>query len=465
MRVNQEQDDHPVLCESRSASPSLSINDITQSDYIINDRLSNNNNETEIEFESEIPMRPKLVKRDACHIPSSYLIKKDSNNNLNDNKNNHQNTDYIADFTVIDRYSSYPYIKYGNVVNDGFIRKIGYQLNNDNKLLNIIPNDIFNLINKYSYCEQDGIFQFGHFVCRIMSKLSKKKISFAFGVSGMELMKQSKRYIKSFNTINDDTLINYFNQLIEFKILRPIATNYVHNMYYDTKLDTMFVNKSKYLYEINQKTLKVFNQYIKYQSMRDRMSWNIGNQIEINSPSNGGWQTATISSINKKKVTVLFRGNNDNNDYNQMFKKTLNRFNNNKLRSTSKLIKTRQNWKIGDCVKVYSHSKHQWYIGKIQDIKIRDNQKSYIEDFKVVYNNDCCKYINRWSPDIQQYHDHPSSLMQFQSGQLISVWSNSQKQWVNGHIKVFIPMISCVLVKYGKSEKIININSKQLNIF
>ena len=45
------------------------------------------------------------------------------------------------------------------------------------------------------------------------------------------------------------------------------------------------------------------------------------------------------------------------------------------------------------------------------------------------------------------------------------VWSHSKQTWLNGHIKVYISMIRCVIVKYEKTEKLMGINSKEIKLF
>eukprot|EP01083_Nonionella_stella_P259952 886972_1 len=105
---------------------------------------------------------PKLEKRDAVHV-------REASQETTKNKKHYENNTYMPDYTIIDNYASYPYIKYSKIVNDKYI-------DNQTNELNIeIPEVITDLCYKYLFSEKDSVFQLAYNTSKILSTNNKNE--------------------------------------------------------------------------------------------------------------------------------------------------------------------------------------------------------------------------------------------------------------------------------------------------
>eukprot|EP01084_Bolivina_argentea_P089825 161978_1 len=390
--------------------------------------------------QSHKPLKlPQLVKRHAIHFldvaaKRSAVCKRKQ---------------YVPDYTVIENYASYPYIKYNKSVTDGYIREVGDTI--------LIPSVINNICHQYCFIQRDGIFQLAYFVSRIASELGQ----FSSGFTGEQLIQHMTHRIEGFKSIAKEELSCYCNQLLRAKYIKPIA---FRKGIYGGVFDTMLCGSSKY--NVNSKKMKNVSAYTKFKRLHDRLAWNVGSAVEIRSLSSG-WNKAQIVEVNKKKppkVTVVFKTS-----AGEVLRKTVNRFDVSNIRSTTAFIETREGWNEGTEVEVYSHRKNQWFQGVITDIIIADEERSYVDHVTVAYCDDndktCSKSLARWSGLVRDVHSAECAWCakkKFESG--LRVWSKSQKRWSVAHVKLCIPITNCVIVKYGKHEKMLNITSDEIQI-
>lgn len=392
-------------------------------------------------------IRPRLQNRHAIHVTDSTRRRSLAQRTNSNQFKRSANERYVADYTILNKYASYPYALYAPMVVAGFIRQIRALA---------VPTDIVTLCERYAVIEEDGILQIGFEVSRILSELSETKdISFVFGkFSGVQLLRLMEHHIKGFAAMDQAQLMAFGQKLIRLKYIRSIAGH-----------DTQFCNSRKYIYEYSQRKTRLFDDFLRRQTVYDRMAWAVGTVIEVLDREQ--WRTGQIISINKKKqLTVVFSDASG-----QLMMKHLDLLSSTQVRSTRRFADGRSAWMQGTEIEIYSRSKHRWFAGRIREVLVPNVQRSYVDQVEVEYvadGRECSKVLDRWSCDVRNRADDDEAVMcngqRLRSGTPLCVWSKSRNEWMAGHVKAAIHTCGCVLVKYGASEKLLSVTSGEIRI-
>ena len=149
----------------------------------------------------------------------------------------------------------------------------------------------------------------------------------------------------------------------------------------------------------------------------------------------------------------------------QQMRKTLDRYQDDLVKSTQQFIDNRRGWAKDSEIEVYSHGQHIWCQGKIEEVlSAKENQP--VDIFRVFYTNnddkDFSKYVDRWSPDLREIQQLPPELEKYKKGTRVMVWSNSKHAWFSGIVIDVVPTYQVVNVRYGGHEKLIPIPSEDI---
>merc|ERR1712129_450252 len=152
----------------------------------------------------------------------------------------------------------------------------------------------------------------------------------------------------------------------------------------------------------------------------DRRAWTRGSKVEIYSSTLGGWQTGTAVEVNSDTLTITYG------PPSQQMRKTLDRYQDDLVKSTQSFLTERSEWRAESKVEVYSHGQHIWCHGRIEEVMENDI-------CRVFYTNnddkDFSKYVDRWSPDLRAVQQLSPKLAKYKKGTKVRVWSNGKQAW------------------------------------
>eukprot|EP01084_Bolivina_argentea_P064250 117212_1 len=355
--------------------------------------------------------RPQLKRQNAI-APPIY------------NEDEHITNIELIDFNTLQIYSNkYSYTNYySRMVIDGYT---------NTQLPKYIPSDINTICFKYYFSSQTSIFAIAYKLWNKYQNKQKKHKKF----TGYNLISQ----LLDINKNSSNKLIrNQFIDLIDNKYIEP--------------------TKNNLLYKFTANSIIEFQEYRQYLQKYDRQAWNIGTEVEIKSCTYKTWVLATIISIkNVNNITVVFRKNNN------IIKKTVNRYDYKSIKSTNQFINNRKSLNINDRnIQIYDGYNNKWYSGLIKNIiNNKYNEMLYVEYKKEMYDCVAMKIVNRWSSEYKIKRENKYSeqliLNKYKKGNHCNVWSISQNNWVSAVIKMIIPNLNCILVKYDGYQKIIDV--------
>ena len=101
----------------------------------------------------------------------------------------------------------------------------------------------------------------------------------------------------------------------------------------------------------------------------------------------------------------------------QQMRKTLDRYQDDLVKSAQSFIDNRRGWKKDHEIEVYSHGQHIWCQGRIEEVwSAKENQP--VDIFRVFYTNnddkDFSKYVDRWSPDLREMQQLSAKLAKYE---------------------------------------------------
>lgn len=170
----------------------------------------------------------------------------------------------------------------------------------------------------------------------------------------------------------------------------------------------------------------------------------------------------TVVEVNNDTLTITYG------PPTQQMRKTLDRYQDDLVKSTQQFIDNRRGWNKDSEIEVYSHGQHIWCQGKIEEVlSAKENQP--VDIFRVFYTNnddkDFSKYVDRWSPDLREVQQLPPKLAKYKKGTKVRVWSNSKQAWISGVVIDVVPTYEVVNVRYGDHEKLVPVSSDDIKLF
>jgi ribosomal protein L21E len=188
----------------------------------------------------------------------------------------------------------------------------------------------------------------------------------------------------------------------------------------------------------------------------------VGTKLQIFSASLGGWQQdGSVVDVKNDNLTITYGSSK-----NQM-KKTLNRYQDDLVKSLPEFINNRKEWMKDSKVEVYSHGQRLWCSGTIQEV-LPSNEFQNVDIFRVFYTNtdnkDFSKYVPRWSPDLRPEPALSTKMRKYKRGTAVQVWSVSKKSWLDGKVIEIVPNHEVVNVRYGDHEKLVPIGSQHIKL-
>jgi len=361
-------------------------------------------------------IRPLLLRRDAINTaPSTVYVTKQSA----------VHSAHFLDFDVLETYigNKYTYKKRNvhHVIN-GYMRRI---IDHLFRAISDSPQSINALIFQYYF--QSNIARFHVSYSLWLSNLHKLSDATSMDPALWPLLRESL-HLQS----NDHETATDSDDDLTVRILR-----------------------SKKGFTFHARNLIHFQEYYKYLKNRDRDAWRVGSVVYVKSTTyRQRWMLSTIISIKADRIAVVFgeRGG-------KFIKKYLNRFDYANIKSTPQFVDSRKKLSAGASVRIYNHFQETWFDGHIKRVVIRDINRCYDDEFEIEYcSAGRCRNtltMSRWSPDLALVHE-PRVRVGIGS-QCCRVWSKSQRRWVSATIKMVIPTCNCVLVKYAKSQKVVDV--------
>eukprot|EP01084_Bolivina_argentea_P040795 75310_1 len=318
--------------------------------------------------------------------------------------------------------------------------------------------------------EEKAIHEFARDLWKTLHKIDVKTIPDANndpirGFSGKELVRHVKRHLKKHvANLNDKEIILRCSDLVQYQYIRLIASakDKEKEKEKDEQDDAkenkiIFLDSEKFLYQFENEKHREF---IK-DDQPDRRAWTRGTKVEIYSSTLGGWQTGTVVEVNNDTLTITYG------PPSQQMRKTLDRYQDDLVKSSATFISNRKSWNKDSEIEVYSHGQHIWCQGRIEEVlAAKENQP--VDIFRVFYTNnddkDFSKYVDRWSPDLRQVQQLSPKLAKYKKGTKVRVWSNSKQTWVPGVVIDVVPTYEVVNVRYGDHEKLVPVSSDDIKL-
>ena len=431
-----------------------------------------------------------------------------------DNNNNNNNYTYTSSDIIFNLKDTtgYLYIDLCKILVNGFCRgcNIHFYYNMAHQQWNMLNVLIFDFYFEY----QRHIEQFGHDLWKTLVVIEIAEIpngdDIIRGFTGYRLIKHIKQYLQRY-TINkfDNDLESLCMSLIKYSYIRLAAiTDLNKNLIEklpekdkDNFNKNIFVNDRNYLYQFENKRHRGF---IKSDEP-DRQSWYKSCNVQIYSSTLKGWTIGQVIDIQNDLITVQYDNAStitaDNNGYHQLhhsqtqqMRKTVDRYQDNVIKSTPQFIYARKNWIKDSQLEVYSNRYQSWFIGHVTEVILKSNNPTQykFDILRVIYKNnqqkEFNKYVERWSKDLrevqytqqqqqqqQQPHQLPPQQQQqpyinnnnnnviwgqiYKKGTNVMVWSNSKQMWIPGIVTQIIQDNNnnnqkIVNVRYGDFEKL-----------
>ena len=355
----------------------------------------------------------------------------------------------------------------------GYLKIIHKQLPISNKF--DIPALVCYIIVHYYWI--DNIHEFARALWKTLHKINVVTITDnnndpIRGFTGKELVEHTQKHVipklNHKNIIKDDTknsIVKMCGNLLKHKYMRLIATSKniiidINDMN-DKELKLIpFENSDKHLYQFENEKHRI----MLCDDQPDRRAWTRGTKVQIYSSTFNGWTDGTIIEINnndKDQLTITYGTST------QQMRKTLDRYQDDLVKSTDEFISNRKEWKKDSKIEVYSHGQYIWCSGHIEEILYaKENQP--IDIFKVFYTNynnkDFTKYADRWSPDLREIQELSPLLSEYKRGTKVRVFSNSKQEWIPGIVIDVVPIYEVVNVRYGDHEKLIPVISDDIKL-
>jgi len=265
------------------------------------------------------------------------------------------------------------------------------------------------------------------------------------GFSGRELVRHVKKHVAAAKGLSDAAVIAKCEELVRAQYIRLIAES--GN---GSKSAKKFESES-FLYQFENGKHREF--------IRDdephRRAWTRGTKVQIYSSTLGGWQTGTVVEVSEDTLTITYGPSA------QQMRKTLDRYQDDLVKSTDSFLRERGEWKAESKVEVYSHGQHIWCQGRVEEVLENDI-------FRVFYTNnddkDFSKYVDRWSPDLRAVQQLSEKLKAYKKGTKVQVWSNSKRMWIPGVVIDVVPTYEVVNVRYGDHEKLVPVSSDDIKL-
>eukprot|EP00485_Elphidium_margaritaceum_P021170 CAMPEP_0202710850 /NCGR_PEP_ID=MMETSP1385-20130828/22758_1 /ASSEMBLY_ACC=CAM_ASM_000861 /TAXON_ID=933848 /ORGANISM="Elphidium margaritaceum" /LENGTH=885 /DNA_ID=CAMNT_0049370467 /DNA_START=33 /DNA_END=2690 /DNA_ORIENTATION=- len=292
------------------------------------------------------------------------------------------------------------------------------------------------------------------------------------GFSGKELIRHVRNRLKAHvRDKSDKEVVILCGDLVKYQYIRLIAS-VAHNggsgvsggsgtnSGGSTQLPggEAFTDSDKFLYQFENEKHREF---IK-DDQPDRRAWTRGTKVQIYSATLNGWQPGTVVEVNNDTLTITYGRSN------QQMRKTLDRYQDDLVKSTTQFVEQRKAWQKLSEVEVYSHGQHIWCLGRIDEVLPAKEQQP-VDIFRVFYTNnddkDFSKYVDRWSPDLRDVQQLSPKLAKYKKGTKVKVWSNSKQNWIAGVVIDVVPTYEVVNVRYGDHEKLVPVSSDDIKLF
>merc|ERR1712228_1004486 len=286
------------------------------------------------------------------------------------------------------------------------------------------------------------------------------------GFTGKELVRHIRKHLKH-HIIN---LNKNCCDLVKYEYIVNVAEKDKDEIFGDANQVLKILQRKKKLHNVlalfqEKESLYQFEnekhrEFIK-DDQPDRRAWTRGTKVEIYSSSLGGWQSGTVVEVDNDTVTITYG------PPSQQMRKTLDRYQDDLVKSTSQFISTRKQWKKGSELETFSHGQHIWCQGRIEEV-LAANENQPVDVFQLFYTNndykDFSKYVDRWSPDLREVQQLSAKMAKYKKGKKVRVWSNSQQTWFVGVVIDCVPSYEVVNVRYGDHEKLVPVSSDEIKL-
>lgn len=436
------------------------------------------------------------------------------------NKNNQYNDTIYTSSDIIFSNKKYLYIDLCQIVVNGYCRKnqIPFYYNLVRQQWNVLNSIIFDFYFEY----ERHIEQFGHDLWKTLVVIEIATVpsgnDIIRGFTGYRLIKHIKQYLPRYTVSKSDYDLELLcKSLIKYSYIRLAAITDSNKELIEKLAEkdkdnfnkNIFKNERTYLYQFENKRHRGF---IKSDEP-DRQSWYKSCNVQIYSSTLKGWTIGTIIDIQKDHITVQYdnspghggttdhHGFDLNESQTQQMRKTVDRYQDNVIKSTPQFIYARKNWIKDSQLEVFSNRYKQWFLGRVTEVLLQqNNNEQQFDILKVFYSNhegkEFNKYVERWSKDlreVQQYRPHnhrtnkqsPQNNMSqqqqqgspphsqqpqqqrqclYNKGSNVMVWSNSKQMWIPGIVIDIMNDHQVVNVRYGDFEKLMPWNSNDIRL-
>eukprot|EP00485_Elphidium_margaritaceum_P001291 CAMPEP_0202699274 /NCGR_PEP_ID=MMETSP1385-20130828/12481_1 /ASSEMBLY_ACC=CAM_ASM_000861 /TAXON_ID=933848 /ORGANISM="Elphidium margaritaceum" /LENGTH=557 /DNA_ID=CAMNT_0049356171 /DNA_START=26 /DNA_END=1699 /DNA_ORIENTATION=- len=302
------------------------------------------------------------------------------------------------------------------------------------------------------------------------------------GFTGLRLVQHieqySPHYVRHYHTSEIEKLCA---SLITFSFIRLAAVTdddrqlvqRLHESDKDDLTKNRFVSHRNYLYQFENAR---HHQFVRHDEP-DRSAWTQSTVVQIYSSTLGKWTKGTVIGVDGDQVTVQYGdatdgdGDDDDEDYDalvtshaQLMRKTVDRYQDNVVKSTLKFIEERKQWSTQSQIEVFSNRFQRWYNGRVTGVDGVDALHVMYTTHEVRQFEKC---LSRWSCDLRQINSANKSLAiasGFTEGTQVMVWSNSKKMWNAGVVKQLFAARQVVNVRYDAFEKLLPLNSPDLRL-
>ena len=436
-----------------------------------------------------LPCSPVIASNDVfIEVPPIMSPSCNSKSPIGQYVNNNNITNNITSSDILSAYnasSTHLYTDLCDIVCSGFCRNILSQCTNIRTLARTQWNIINAIVFEFYFLYEHHIANFGHDLWKTLVVIRTETIqngnTVIRGFTGNALInhiKQQKtlqKYIKhkAYHRHHDNLQINLKSlcaALIRHSFIRLAAVTdhndnllqLLHESDKDNFSKNIFVDSVHYLYQFEKAKHRMF---IKSDEP-DRGAWSKGCAVEIYSSTNNGWCNGTIIDICGDAVTIQYGAV-------QQMRKTVDRYQDNEIKSTAHFILVRKQWTKDTELEVYSNRHKKWYLGKVTEVILRSEGDAGQpwDILSVYYQNhegqEYNKYVSRWSCDLREasLFNTTSSQehMPYKKGTHLFVFSHSKGQWLRGIVIKVMKEQKIINVRYGDAfEKMMEWNSEDL---
>eukprot|EP00484_Ammonia_sp_Unknown_P019039 CAMPEP_0197030348 /NCGR_PEP_ID=MMETSP1384-20130603/9598_1 /TAXON_ID=29189 /ORGANISM="Ammonia sp." /LENGTH=465 /DNA_ID=CAMNT_0042459675 /DNA_START=42 /DNA_END=1439 /DNA_ORIENTATION=+ len=393
---------------------------------------------------------------------------------------------------VFHQYSKYPYYLYSALIVQRYVDHLTSLVSRSSSTSSLLLCQLSPLRNighitqlcvKFHYDHYSSLHQIAYTLWQTRGSLYVTETSDVF--TGARLANHMKTHLSEY-AFHHEQLMSVCRDLLKYKLLQRIAQSSSSNHAEFDELDKASkFNKYQFVfYGYYRFKPSRHREFVKL-SQPDRDAWSRGTRVQVYSQSLGGWQNGTVLQINRNVLTVAYaaRGTGKTRAVEQAhyngpsqtmsIRKVMHRYDDDKIQSSDSFLVNRLKLELHSKLLVYSHAHRLWSEGQIVQVIELDDDDQMKRIFKVAYtvhDSVKAKYVHVWSSQIRledevdEQFNRSEAESPYQKGTKVRVYSKSEQKWIDGVIEDTVPGYGLINVRYGHSEKLLEINSPHFRL-